>query len=55
MPRDPAARSGWLFAQPALPELTHNRGTETDPEARYHDGNSDGYWIEILSPSNMRF
>ncbi|MDZ7824843.1 MAG: lactoylglutathione lyase [Gammaproteobacteria bacterium] len=102
MPEDARARSEWLFAQPALLELTHNWGTESDPEVRYHDGNSeprasatsasrsrtctrpangssrwgsssssgrtygmmkglafirdpDGYWIEILSPSNMRF
>jgi len=41
MPRVPAARSEWLFAQAALLELTHNWGTESDPEARYHDGNSE--------------
>ena len=41
MPEDARARSEWLFAQPALLELTHNRGTESDPEVRYHDGNSE--------------
>lgn len=102
MPSDPLERSEWLFGQPALLELTHNWGTEKDPEQRYHDGNAepqgfghigiavpdvyaacerfeamdvefvkkpddgrmkglafirdpDGYWIEILSPRNMRF
>jgi lactoylglutathione lyase len=101
MPEDDDARTEWLFAQPALIELTHNWGTEKDPDARYHDGNSDprgfghigisvpdvyaacerferlgiefvkrpddgvmkglafvrdpdGYWVEILSPANMR-
>jgi len=102
IPTDAAARSEWLFGQKALLELTHNWGTENDPEQAYHDGNSapqgfghigiavpdvyaacerfetlgvefvkrpddgrmkglafirdpDGYWIEILSPRNMRF
>ena len=102
MPADDAERSQWLFGQKALLELTHNWGTEDDPEQAYHDGNAapqgfghigiavpdvhvacerfeelgvefvkrpdegrmkglafirdpDGYWIEILSPRNMRF
>lgn len=101
MPADDDARTEWLFGQPALLELTHNWGTEQDPAASYHDGNSeprgfghigiavpdvyaacerfesmgvefakrpddgvmkglafvrdpDGYWVEILSPANMR-
>lgn len=42
MPEDRNARVVWLFAQPALLELTHNWGTETDANfAGYHDGNSD--------------
>jgi lactoylglutathione lyase len=41
MPADEKARTEWLFAQPALLELTHNWGTENDPEAGYHDGNSE--------------
>jgi lactoylglutathione lyase len=32
----------WLFQQPATLELTHNHGTESDPEFKgYHNGNSD--------------
>lgn len=41
MPEDDRARTAWLFAQPALLELTHNWGTEDDLAARYHDGNSE--------------
>lgn len=42
MPEDRGARAEWLFAQPALLELTHNWGTESDPDfSGYHSGNSD--------------
>ncbi|MCC5869785.1 MAG: lactoylglutathione lyase [Gammaproteobacteria bacterium] len=40
MPADDHARSEWMFRQRALLELTHNWGTEDDPEQAYHDGNS---------------
>uniref|UniRef100_A0ACD5YZZ2 Uncharacterized protein n=1 Tax=Avena sativa TaxID=4498 RepID=A0ACD5YZZ2_AVESA len=41
-PADPVQRTGWTFGQKATIELTHNWGTETDPEFRgYHNGNSD--------------
>lgn len=36
-----AERVKWVFEQPALLELTHNWGTENDPEFSYHNGNSD--------------
>ena len=40
IPEDKKKRSEWLFARPALVELTHNWGTENDPDfAGYHDGN----------------
>lgn len=29
----------WMFQQPATLELTHNWGTESDPEAKMHNGN----------------
>lgn len=40
-PDDPAERARWVFAQPALVELTHNWGTESDAAFAYHDGNTD--------------
>ena len=41
IPADPTERAKWLFDQPALLELTHNYGTETDDEFTYHNGNDD--------------
>lgn len=41
IPQDAAARIEWVFGQPALLELTHNWGTETDPAFAYHNGNSE--------------
>jgi lactoylglutathione lyase len=42
MPESREERVMWLFAQPALLELTHNWGTETDADfAGYHNGNSE--------------
>lgn len=40
IPEDAGERSEWIFGRPALIELTHNWGTESDPEfIGYHDGN----------------
>ena len=42
IPDDRAERSECLFSRPALVELTHNWGTESDPEFKgYHDGNQE--------------
>ena len=42
IPDDRAERSEWLFSRHALVELTHNWGTESDPEFKgYHDGNRE--------------
>ena len=41
VPEDRAERAKWIFDQPALLELTHNYGTESDAEFAYHDGNQD--------------
>src|SRR5690554_5338462 len=41
-PADPRARAAHVFRQKATLELTHNWGTESDPDfAGYHDGNSE--------------
>tara|TARA_B100001146_G_scaffold181265_1_gene163465 strand:+ start:314 stop:802 length:489 start_codon:yes stop_codon:yes gene_type:complete len=39
IPEAPSTRAEWVFSQPALLELTHNYGTETDKDFSYHDGN----------------
>lgn len=40
LPEDPVARAEFTFRQKAAIELTHNHGTESDPEfAGYHNGN----------------
>ncbi|XP_022857107.1 lactoylglutathione lyase-like isoform X2 [Olea europaea var. sylvestris] len=41
-PEDPVERTAWTFGQKATLELTHNWGTEADPDFKgYHDGNSE--------------
>lgn len=34
-------RTEWCMSRKATLELTHNWGTEHDPDAKYHNGNSD--------------
>ena len=41
VPEDTADRTVWTFSQRGILELTHNWGTENDPDAKYHDGNSE--------------
>lgn len=41
IPADRAARATWVFSGKGILELTHNWGTEDDPECAYHDGNSE--------------
>ncbi|GAB0090691.1 Lactoylglutathione lyase [Sergentomyia squamirostris] len=46
-------RNKWALSRKATLELTHNWGTETDPDQKYHSGNSDprGYGhIGVLVP-----
>ena len=40
-PHDAAERVRWVFEQPVLLELTHNWGTEEDPDFAYHNGNAE--------------
>ena len=39
-PEEIGERTAWTFSQHGLLELTHNWGTESQPEFRYHDGNA---------------
>ena len=41
-PDEPVERAAYVFRQKAMLELTHNYGTESDPDfPGYHDGNSE--------------
>lgn len=39
VPRDDAHRTTFTFGREAMLELTHNWGTEDDPDFHYHNGN----------------
>ena len=39
-PDDTGERTAWTFKQRGILELTHNWGTETYPDFKYHDGNA---------------
>ncbi|XP_043204489.1 lactoylglutathione lyase-like [Amphibalanus amphitrite] len=42
IPTDEKERTKWCFSRKATIELTHNWGTESDPDFKgYHNGNSD--------------
>lgn len=41
VPKDRKARIEWTFSRKATIELTHNWGTESDPDFKYHNGNSE--------------
>ena len=41
IPDDDGKRTTWTFSQRAMLELTHNWGTENDPDFSYHNGNSE--------------
>jgi len=40
VPHDAGERTAWTFSREGILELTHNWGTEAQPEFRYHDGNA---------------
>ena len=41
VPRDDARRTTFTFRREAMLELTHNWGSEEDPDLQYHDGNAE--------------
>ncbi|MFW5451923.1 lactoylglutathione lyase [Thioalkalivibrio sulfidiphilus] len=41
VPEDVGERTRWTFSQRGILELTHNYGTENDPDFHYHDGNAE--------------
>ncbi len=40
VPEDEGERTAWTFSQRGILELTHNWGTESQADFRYHDGNA---------------
>ena len=40
IPEDAGERTAWTFSQRGILELTHNWGTESDPDFKYHDSNA---------------
>jgi lactoylglutathione lyase len=40
VPEDIGDRTAWTFSQRGILELTHNWGTETEADFKYHDGNA---------------
>ncbi len=41
VPSDDAKRTTFTFSREAMLELTHNWGSEDDPNLQYHDGNAE--------------
>ncbi|HLQ84945.1 MAG TPA: lactoylglutathione lyase [Salinisphaeraceae bacterium] len=41
VPEDPEQRRSYTNARQGVLELTHNWGTEDDPDAQYHNGNDE--------------
>ena len=39
-PQDQGERTAWTFSQSGILEFTHNWGTESNAEFKYHDGNA---------------
>ncbi len=55
-PSDATERRSWLAKLKGVLELTHNHGTEDDPNFAYHDGNSEprGFGHICVSTSDIR-
>ena len=56
IPADAAARTEWMKSIPGILELTHNHGTENDPDFAYHNGNTDprGFGHICISVPDIR-
>ncbi len=56
IPTDAAKRTEWMKSIPGILELTHNHGTENDPEFAYHNGNTDprGFGHICISVPDIR-
>jgi len=48
IPSNDKERTEWALSRKATLELTHNWGTETDPEQSYKIGNSDELGVEFV-------
>ncbi|KAG0714182.1 Lactoylglutathione lyase [Chionoecetes opilio] len=56
IPEDEKERTGWCFSRKATLELTHNWGTESDPDfLGYHSGNSDPRGFGREDEENIAF
>ncbi|WP_338524529.1 lactoylglutathione lyase [Pseudomonas batumici] len=56
IPADAAERTQWMKSIPGILELTHNHGTENDPDFAYHNGNTDprGFGHICISVPDIR-
>merc|ERR1719244_948676 len=56
IPSDETERTSWCFSRKATVELTHNWGTESDPNfSGYHNGNSEPKACERFEILDVKF